>query len=169
MADIGKSMATTTYNTDVHSVSRRYNRILTEMLKSQSSGVSQTMPFDLTRIRSYLASMRRYIDFIKGEPLLDCPETGPSEIPLPAKPVITPLENDSVWDIINLITIARDELENSQSSRLPTNLVRFDYERQLAYLQKIINLVDYVTVAEPLDLPESSPSQLVTGPGQLGV
>jgi len=169
VGEVGKTLAVTTYNTDVHSISRRYNRLLVEFLKSQSSGVSQTMPFDLVRARTYLASIRRYLDYIIGEPLLDCPETGPTEIPLPPKPVIQNLENDSLWDIINLVIIARDELENSQSARLPTNLVRFDYMRQTAVLQKISNLIDYVEAAEPLDLPESTPMQLVTGPGQRGV
>jgi len=167
--EVGKTLAVTTYNTDVHSLSRRYNRILVEFLKSQSSGVSQTMPFDLVRARAYLASMRRYLDYIIGEPLLDCPETGPTEIPLPPKPVIANLENDSLWDVINLVVIARDELENSQSARLPTNLIKYDYQRQISYLSKITNLIDYVEAAEPLDLPESTPMQIVTGPGQRGV
>ena len=164
-----KTYATTTYNTDVHSIFRRYNRMLVEIMKSQSSGISQTMPFDLVRVKSYLIAMRRYIEFIVGEPLLDCPETGPTEIPLPPTPKVDVVENESAFDVMQLILIARDELANSQSARIPTNLVKFDYDRQIAYLTKITNLVLYIEAAEPLDLPESSPNASVSGPGRTGV
>lgn len=167
MAD--KSAVTTTYNTDVHSIVRRYNRMLVEIMKSQSSGISQTMPFDLVRVKSYLISMRKYIEFIVGEPLLDCPETGPTEMPLPTPPKVDEIENESAYDVLMLITIARDELASSQSARIPTNLVKFDYDRQVAYLTKITNLVSYIEDAEPLDLPESSPMMAVSGSGRTGV
>lgn len=161
--------ATTTYNTDVHSISRRLNRVITEMIKSQSSGVSQTMPFDLTRIKSYINALLNYAAYITTEPLLDLPETAPEEMPLPDHPVVPSMENDSVWDIVNLVAIARDEMENSQSARLATNFVRFDYERLQATMRKTLNLIGYIEAAEPLDLPESMPRDAMTGPGNRGV
>lgn len=161
--------ASSTYNTDVHSIVRRYNRMIVEALKSQSSGVSFTNPFDVARMRSYIAAMRAFQAFIVSQPLLDCPETGPTEIPLPDNPAIPMIENESAYDVVQLIEIARDEVANSQSGRMPTNLLGFDYERQTSYLDKISKLLDYVDQAEPLDLPESSPMQAVSGPGQLGV
>lgn len=162
-------LATTTYNIDVHSVVRRYNRFIQEVQKSQSSGISQTMPFDVTRVQSYIKSMIAFQSFIVSQPLLDCPETGPTEIPLPGNPVVAPIENESAYDFIQLVEIARDELANSQSARLPTNLVKFDFDRQQAYLSKMQKLLDYVGAAEPLDLPESSPSHAVSGSGAQGV
>ena len=168
MAD-SKTLVTVTYNIDVHSIVRRYNRMLVEVMKSQSSGISQTLPFDLTRIKAWVSSHRRYIEFVVGEPLLDCPETGPMELPLPTPPKIDEIENDSAYDILMLIMIARDELANSQSARIPTNLVKFDYDRQVAYLAKITNLVGHIEDAEPLDLPESSPMMAVSGSGRMGV
>jgi hypothetical protein len=158
-----------TFNIDVHSIHRRYNRMLVEITKSQSSGISQTMPFDVVRIESYVNAMNQFIDFVVGQPLLDCPETGPTEIALQANPAVPYIENESAYDVMQLIQIARDEIAASQSSRIPTNLVSFDYQRQKSYLQKITNLLAYVKNAEPLDLPESSPSQAMTGPGHLGV
>lgn len=169
MATVGAVMATSTYNLDVHSLVRRYNRILVEILKSQSSGLSQTMPFDLTRVDSYVAAMNNYLDFIVDQPLLDCPETGPTEMQLPASPTIPYIENESGYDLMQLIEIARDELANSQSSRLPTNLVKFDYARQKSYWEKVSKLITYIKSVEPIDLPESSPMAAVSGSGQLGV
>ncbi len=161
--------ATSTYNTDIHSIVRRYNRMIVEALKSQSSGVSFTMPFDTTRMRAYISAMKAYQAFVVGQPLLDCPETGPTELALPANPEIPLIENESAYDVCQLIEIARDELTNSQSSRMPTNMISFDYDRQTSYLDKIGTLLDYVGTSEPLDLPESSPMAGVSGPGQRGV
>ena len=161
--------AATTYNIDVHSIVRRYNRVLYEVAKAQSSGVSFTNPFDVTRLMSYISSMRNFQAWIVSQPLLDCPETGPTEMDLPENPKMPMLENESMMDVINLIEIARDEVSNSQSARMPTNLIKFDYDRQQSYLAKIEQLLTYVASSEPLDLPESSPMADVTGPGRMGV
>ena len=168
-ATTGSAPALSTYNIDVHSIVRRYNRILMEVLKSQSSGISQIMPFDVTRMTSYISAMNNFLDFIVAQPLLDCPETGPTEIVLPPSPTIPIIENESATDIMELIQIARDEVANSQSSRIPTNLVQFDYQRQKSYLTKLTALLAYVAQSEPLDLPDSSPMATVSGPGARGV
>ena len=161
--------AVSTYNTDVHSIVRRYNRMIVEVAKSQSSGISLTNVFDTTRLRSYIAAMQNYQAFIISQPLLDCPETGPTEMELPKNPTVPIIENESLADAMALIEIARDEISNSQSSRMPTNLLSFDYTRQQTYLAKIGRLLDYVAQSEPLDLPESSPMAEVSGPGRTGV
>jgi hypothetical protein len=166
---VGSTPATATYNIDVASIVRRWNRILVELDKSQSSGVSQLITPDLTRLVSYVAAMTAYQAFVVGQPILDCPETGPTLMPLQADPVIDETENESIFDCIQLVTTARDELKNSQSSRLPTNLMSFDYNRQTSYIAKITALIAYIQTAEPLDLPKSSPEMAVTGPGQVGV
>jgi len=166
---VGANVATTTMNIDVHSIVRRYNRMLVEIAKSQSSGISQVMPFDVIRITSYVNAMRAQLDFIVAQPLLDCPETGPMEMPLPPMPNVTPIENESAYDLMTLLEVARDEMANSQSGRIPSNLVKFDYDRQIAYLTKINNLIAYINVNEPLDFPESSPMVAMSGAGQRGV
>lgn len=166
---LGTVASATTFNTDVASIVRRYNRMIVETLKSQSSGVSLTLPFDVDRMRSYIAAMNAYQSFVVSQPLLDCPETGPTEIPLQASPATPQIENESGADIIQMIEIARDELANSQSSRMPTNMLVFDYNRQKSYLTKLSALLDYVGTSEPLDLPESSPTEAVSGKGNVGV
>jgi hypothetical protein len=66
-----------TCNTDIFSLYRRINRFIVEVIKSQSSGVSQTMPFDITRVKSYTFSLRSFIAWVVAQPLLDLPDTGP--------------------------------------------------------------------------------------------
>lgn len=158
-----------TYNIDVHSCARRYNRMIVEVTRSQSSGISYALPFDMARVKAYIAQMQGFLAYIVAQPLLDCPETGPTLIPMPENPVIPPIENESAMDLVHLIEIARDEIGNSQSSRMPTNLIKFDYDRQMSYLAKMQTLLTYVEKAEPLDLPESSPMMPVSGPGARGV
>lgn len=159
-----------TCNTDIFSLVRRINRFMFEMVKSQSSGVSQTMPFDLTRVNSYTASLRSYIAWVVAQPLLDLPETGPQWIDMPKSLDIPAMENESVYDICMLFEILRDELANSQSARLSTNMIVHDHTRALAIIQKIDNLVtQYIAISEPLDLPESSPRSDMTGTGRTGI
>lgn len=159
-----------TCNTDVFSLYRRINRFVVEVLKSQSSGVSQTMSFDVTRVKSYTFSLRSFIAWVVAQPLLDLPDTGPQWIELPVPPALPDIENESAYDICVLLEVLRDELANSQSARLSTNLIAHDHKRAIAIIDKIDALVDnYIAIAEPLDLPESSPMHDMTGPGRQGI
>jgi len=169
MATTTSRAPTTTYNLDVLSLARRYNRVIVEVTKAQSSNVSQSMPFDVTRLKSYVASLRAYLNLVASLPLLDCPETGPTEVALPVNPPIQDIENESSYGILTMLDVARDELTASQSARLPTGLQKFDLDRQLSYLARIDSVLAYVSAQEPLDLPESSPMVSVSGPGHTGV
>jgi hypothetical protein len=80
------------------------------------------------------------------------------------------MENESMFDLCALFEIARDELANSQSSRLSSNLLVVDKNRLTAVLDKASAFIaSYVTVVDPLDQPETSPMTAVTGPGRQGV
>ncbi len=162
--------ATSTYNTDVFGLTRRINRFILEMALSQSSGVSQTNSFDLVRAQTYIQAVRSYLAWVIGQPALDLPETGPTSISLPAAPVIPVMENDSTYDLCIMMELARDELVNSQSSRLSSNMIAFDSDRLIAIMDKADSLIlSYITVIDPLDQPETSPMSAVTGPGNRGV
>jgi hypothetical protein len=168
MATAASTMAT--YNTDVYGLVRRINRFIEEVVKSQSSGVSKTSTFDVARMRSYIAAMRAYMNWVTTQPELDLPETGPRPTALPPSPVIPLIENESLYDVAVLFELARDELAHSQSSRMSSNLIGFDASRFTAILDKADKFIDeYVTLVDPLDLPETSPSKEVTGKGLLGV
>lgn len=168
MASTSQTM--TTYNTDVYGLVRRINRFIEEVIKSQSSGVSKTSTFDVSRMRSYIMAMRAYLAWVTSQPELDLPETGPRPTNLPASPVIPLIENESLYDVAVLFELARDELSNSQSSRMSSNLIGFDASRFTAILDKAEKFIDeYVTAVDPLDLPETSPAKEVTGKGLQGV
>jgi hypothetical protein len=155
-----------TANTDVYGLVRRINRFIVEIMKSQSSGVSQTISFDVQRARSYLGAVVAYHDWVVAQPSLDLPETGPSFIDLPSPPVVPLFENESLYDLCMLLELAREEL----ASQLSSNLISFDSSRLMAIIGKASKFItDYVTVVDPLDQPETSPMTLTTGQGLLGV
>jgi len=159
-----------TSNTDVYGLVRRINRFIVEIMKSQSSGVSQTISFDVARARSYLSAIVAYHDWVVAQPLLDLPETGPTYIDLPVAPTVPLFENESLYDICVLLELAREELANSQSSQLSSNLISFDSQRLMAIISKASKFItDYVTVVDPLDQPETSPMTPSTGKGITGV
>ena len=169
-------MATTpavslTYNTDIYGLYRRLNRSIEEIVKSVSSGVSQTNAFDVGRAKANIGAVRSYTDWVVSQPALDLPETAPQTMALsPASPAIPFIENESLFDLATLLSLARDELIGSQSARMPANLISFDENRLRAVLLKADSLIDtYITKVDPLDLPESSPMAAVSGPGRTGV
>ena len=167
---MANSTAGQTYNTDVFGFVRRMNRFIEEIVKSQSSGVSKTSTFDVGRAKTYIGALRGYLAWVTGQPELDLPETGPRAVTLPGSPEIPQMENESLYDLAILFELARDELANSQSSRLSSNLIGFDANRLTAILDKADAFINnYVLVIDPLDLPETSPQSTVTGQGRLGV
>lgn len=170
MATTPKNTLGSTYNTDVFGFVRRINRFIEEVFKSQSSGVSKTSTFDVTRAKTYITALRGYLAWVVGQPELDLPETSSRAIALPASPVIPQMENESLYDLAVLLELARDELSNSQSARMSSNLIGFDAGRLVAILDKVDAFIDdYILVIDPLDLPETSPQTEMTGDGRLGV
>ena len=170
MATTAKQTEQFTYNQEVHGLVRRINRFIVELSLSQSSGVSKTTKDDINRSLSYIGALRQYLAHVISQPELDLPKTSPFQIALPPNPVIPDMENESIYDICSLLARSRDELIHSQSSRLSSNLVPVDVLRFNAILDKASNFIgSYVTVVDPLDLPESSPMAGMTGLGRLGV
>jgi len=158
------------YNCDVDGLARRINRNITEIIKAQSSGVSLTVSFDVKRWQSYLASVEAFLDYVVSQPQLDLPETHPLPVVQQPKPVIPSLENESAYDLAVLFDTMREELVNSQSARMPSGLISHDENRMRSYITRGKKFIqDYITVIDPLDLPESSPMTQMTGDGLKGV
>lgn len=159
-----------TYNHDIVGIWNRMNRFIKEAMKQQSSNVSQVNQFDIARLKSYLSAIRFYHDHVQAAPDLDLPETTPRLHELREAPVVVDMENESLSDICRLLELGRDELVNSQSARQGAKLIEFDSVRFLQIIEKCERfMADYVEVATPLDLPESSPRAAMTGPGNQGI
>ena len=160
-----------TLNHDIAGMYYRMNRFIEEAQKSVSSSVSLTNDFDITRLRSYLDSIDRFHAWVLSVPQLDLPETTPRVITLdPGPDTSVVLESDDLDDVVRMLVLARDELVHCQSSRVGSGFLTPDSQRLTAIVAKIRAFVDnYISPTTPLDLPESSPYSLVSGPGRTGI
>ena len=160
----------TVYNSDVAGIYRRINRFIVELVKSQSSGVGEMIPFDQVRLASYLNAIDGYVAWVVGQPSLDLPETNPRTYVLEDPPGVPAVESEEVRDVVTLLELARDELINSQSARLASNIKSFDQVRLTAIVAKARKFLEtYIVTVTPLDNPESSPMRVVSGHGLGGV
>lgn len=168
-------MATTTdtvsvVNHDIVGLVARIDRFTTELSKSASSSVSLMSSFDQDRLASYIGAIKKYKEWILASPQLDLPETHPTVYPVSALIPVSMVENESLGDVIRMMNLARQELINSQSSRLSSGLIIHDEKRFAAVIEKVANfLEEYIKAADPLDLPESSPAVQMTGAGRQGI
>lgn len=161
-----------TYNHDVAGLCTRIHRFQVELKKSVSSGTSLVNEFDQARLDSYLRAVRVYRDWIISQPQLDLPESHPRllEVPLLPDDDVDGIENESLRDAARILNLAIIEMANSQSSRHASGLVVFDVNRLTAIVEKVQALLDnYMKVVDPLDLPESSPTYAMSGPGKGGI
>ena len=158
------------YNHDIVGIYDRLNRFIEEVSKAVSSNVSLTNQFDILRLTTYLDATDRYHDWIKAQPQLDLPETSPKPYFLKDAPVEFEIENEDMDDMLRMLRLGRDEIVHSQSSRLGSGLIRQDSERLTAIIAKARTFLnDYIVPTQPLDFPESSPAQELSGAGRTGV
>jgi len=163
------SVTCTVYNHDIVGLWHRFNRFIQEVSLAVSSNLSMTNAFDVARLTSYLDSIDRYHAWVLGQPQLDLPETSPRPYVLTDPQTNTDVESEDMSDMLRMLLLARDELVNSQSSRQGSGLIRPDSLRMTASVAKArAFLVDYIVPTQPLDLPESSPTDLMSGPGRTG-
>lgn len=157
-------------NHDIAGINSRINRFIEELVKSVSSGTSQLNQFDQARLVTYLDAIDTYHDWVISQPNLDLPETHPRAITLNQSVPSMTVENDSINDLVRILTIARDEIVNSQSARDAAGLNKFDSNRLRSIVSKCRKfLSDYIVPTNPLDLPESSPAVAQSGAGRTGI
>lgn len=157
------------YNHDIANLIKRLRRFKVEIVKSVSSGISEMGEHDLLRLNSYLDCAKSFKKWMVEEPILDLPETSPMEIVLEEMPVLSEIENDDLSLVHTMMNLIESELLNSQSARRSTGLISHDAIRFDTYITKIENFIDgFIVPVSPLDLPESSPSTPMSGPGNLG-
>lgn len=157
---------------DVHGICNRAARFIEEALKCQSANVAHVNEYDLERLKSYIAALINYRNWVVATPQLDCPETHPMVLLIncPDLLSIDNVENASISDWCRLVYITIAEMANSQSSRTSSGLISHDLRRFDDYMAKLSAfLEDYVEVTLPLDLPESSPSKPGVTAGKTGI
>ena len=157
-------------NHDIVGIYDRMNRFIVELLKAGSADVSNVVSFDQERLATYLNALDRYHDWVQAQPQLDITESTAMTYTLESEPEINNVENESVNDTVRMFVLARTDLINSQSARNPSGMDPADSRRLTAFIGKIRTFLnDYIIPTVPLDLPQSSPMESRTGPGQRGI
>jgi len=158
------------YNLDVTYLADKIARYAGEVQMSVSSNVAFVNEFDMGRLQAYLDDIDAAIAYVTAQPQLDLPESHPMMNAIQPFPAMRDMESDE-WDhVIRLMRSGYIELVNSQSSRLGAGLMPFDARRVSSLVAKTRAwLNDYVSKRSPMDLPETSPQQVMSPPGKLGV
>lgn len=166
----GKNDPTGVFNLDVCYVNDKLCRYAYEVVKSVSSSLAATTPFDIQRMYNYLDDIDTAIAYVTAQPQLDLPESHPTLHAIEKFPEIPNMESDEMDHVARLLKSARTELVNSQSARMGAGFLPFDAARVTALVSKTRQwLTDYVSKRTPMELPESSPQQAMTGPGRGGI
>lgn len=169
MAEVSNE-PTISYNLDVVYINDKICRYAGEVIKAVSANLAHVNTFDMTRALKYLDDLDAAVSYVLAQPQLDMPETHPRERALQQFPAVPNLENDELDHVVRLLESARLEVINSQSSRMAAGLLPFDASRVSALVEKNRQwLTTFVSARSPMDLPETSPQQLITGPGAGGV
>ena len=158
-------------NQDVAGLAERIDEVIYEILKSQSSTVTDMKSFDRTRLDEYNAMLNSYAAWVTNAPAVDLPETHPRtyNITFISESVDIDVENKAVRDLARLYQAAITELTNSQSARQANGLTVHDKRRFDLIMEKVEEfLTNYVDNNMPMDMPESAPSSEMSGPGFTG-
>lgn len=161
---------TISYNLDVVYINDKMCRYAGEVIKAVSANLAHVNAFDMTRALKYLDDLDAAVAYVLAQPQLDMPETHPRERKLQPFPEVPNMENDELDHTVRLLEAARLEIINSQSGRMAAGLLPFDAAHVTALVAKNRAwLTAFVSARSPMDLPETSPQQLITGPGVGGV
>lgn len=170
MADQNSNNPSGVYNLDVTYVNDKLCRYAYEVMKSVSSGLAATNSFDQARLDKYFNDVDAAVAYVTKQPQLDLPESHPTLHAIEAYPEIPNMESDEMDHVARLLKSARTELVNSQSARMGAGFLPFDAGRVTSLVAKARQfLQEYIAKQQPMDLPESSPQQPMTGAGRGGV
>lgn len=155
-----------TYNSDIVSLSDKYNRFIAEAGLSRSANGHIVNEADLKRFNAYLAGIIRLQGWIMSVPVLDLPATSPRKYCLSMITDVPEMESDGIRMLVRLLELARDELIRSQSSRMATGLNLYDNERLTTINEKIQMLLDTVN-EDGADYTESAPTVPMVSSGSV--
>ena len=170
MADLVKEDPTHILNHDVLMIYDMCNRHIREYMYSQSSVGSGMNEHDIARARSYVNALNGLCDWIVGRPLLDLPETHPRPYALEPKPETVTVESEVCNMMVRMTEALRTEMIHSASAAASSTMNTHDERRFRLITEKMLAFLnDYVEPLTPIDLPESSPDEPLSGHGSGGV
>ncbi len=152
-----------TYNLSVLSIDQQVYRMVQEMQRSQSSRVTAYSLDDKERIDSYYAQLVAIVNQT-GSTIMDYHGLIQYELS-PLLDTIHKVENEATNTALQYLVSGVANLRISQSARLNDGLLPNDMEDFLDIVAKSkLILDDLYNSFNPVDMPQSNPSQGVTTP-----
>jgi GTP1/Obg family GTP-binding protein len=159
-------------NLDIRGLLERVDRARYEVLKAGSANIDDIRQADRNRIDTYNSEIVSYAAYIAAEPEQDYPESYPEvyEVNYMVTEDMEVIENLGLRDLDALYKKFVVELSNSQSARYPSGIKLQDKARVDSYMQRIDSLLtNHLDAVNPLDLPETNPSEASITDGKLGI
>ncbi len=158
------------HNYELASWCRRCRRHAEEIHLSASADGPKMYEQDKDNIRSYILSLRALRDHIDDQPEVPYPETKDQTYTVEDLQDFVLIENESINDLAHAFVQMFNEVSQSQSAKMVTGILEFDFDNMETWLLKVESLLEnYVEVATPLNLAQSSPKRERTAPGRRGV
>lgn len=159
-----------TRNIDALGIVLRMDKIVKELIGSQSQGVSVVREADFERANSYLDELESFVAHCSRRPQQDYPKTYDMEIALPAPTTVPMMDNLAVLHLAQMVDSWRFELANSETSRWSSGVHGPDGKRLANYFADYrAFFAEHIAKVLPQDYPETVPSFPLTSRGALGV
>ena len=154
-------------NLHARSVIERADASIVNALKCESANSQQLKPHDERRLRSYVAELSEYLDWVASRPLLDLPKSHPNKMVLDyvGQDENRHIQNRSLRDFAALFEAIIIETAESETAMLASGFQPYDLTRVRALLEQAKQLIDFMVASEPVDKPESSPHAPEVEPG----
>jgi hypothetical protein len=147
-------------NQDVVGAVERADRYAFDIAKFESANINEITDFDMTRIQSYMAALRGYVNTLNTAPATDNPHSYPGMYTiyyLTQGFNFDTVKNKALRDILRMLVNTWVNMSRSESADKSNGFLEFDVSRWNLHIDRIDFYIDsYIKQALPLDLPESS-------------
>lgn len=154
-------------NADMVDIHELCNRVIGEVLKSQSANTQKYKLADKGRLRIFLSGIRFIADNASGiGNEIDLPKTDPRGYSLETNPEIFLVRNNMVNHVVRLLRLIRDEAVYSPSADDSSGFQNDDHKRLKGNVQRLENyLKNVVDVMAPMPFLETAPKRELQGHG----
>jgi len=153
-------------NLNIPGIVERCDRLVYEMLESESARLNDILPDYITRFQANGAGLRIYVDVIYGMKPLDLPHSYEAMYPIHYATQgvdYDAIKNPSIRDLSRLIVNGWVQWTRSESADRSNGLYEADYLRWVRILDAYdAQLKAYVIEATPMDTPATSTYELVS-------
>ena len=146
------------HNRNSKSLSGRLHVVIFEVSNSESANSGITTPDDITRLESYQAELKAFIDHVGNTQHIDQPHSFPYVWVMPVlEGTVEYTANAQLNDILDMYVVWYTSVVNSESARISNGWVTWDMNRYLKFWDQINAYIETVLkVVNPSDKPQSA-------------